>query len=600
MPRIAVVHLVRIGNGIETLQRFLESYRENAAGLDHDLIVVLKGFSTASDELREVRAALAGVDHREIEVEDAGYDITAYFAAARALEHDYFCFLNSFSVLLHPDWLEKLCRHAVRPGVGLVGATGSAQSQYSVSLYWQLKRKPFRWGAVLPRLLRRDARLERAIHRKLAPYAGHFDPFPSYHVRTNAFVLSRETLSKIDCDGIETKMDAYWFESGARGLTRQVGGMGLETLVVGRDGIGYRPEEWHESDTFCSGKMDNLLVADNQTRDYAEGDDERQDFLFRHTWVDPLAWHTLRPATPAERCPSCEGTRVRRPLRVGDLNRGIGDDVFDYYRCARCGYVYLDPIPDDLGPYYAGGYYQFPESLDEWLPAVRQHEGYKVDVVDRFAKGRRLLEIGPSIGGALYLAKDAGYDVEGIEMDAQCCAYMRDRLGIEATQSPDARAVLEGGGEPYDVIMAWHVIEHLPDHAEVLAAAADRLAPGGILVVAAPAPDSLQWKLFRRLWAHLDAPRHVALVPANVVKIQMMSRGLHLEWSTSRDPGGRGWNRFGWEHSWRLLLSRLMDREGRSMRLERALARICEAIAWPIEVLLDRGTAYTLVFRRTD
>jgi hypothetical protein len=57
-------------------------------------------------------------------VEDEEFDIQPYFAAAKTFDYDYFCFLNSFSVLLDEDWLLKLYRHIVREGVGVVSAQG--------------------------------------------------------------------------------------------------------------------------------------------------------------------------------------------------------------------------------------------------------------------------------------------------------------------------------------------------------------------------------------------------------------------------------------------------------------------------------------------
>ena len=49
MPNISVAHLVRRKNGIEPFRRFLASYLENSAGVDHNLLIIYKGFSRKSD-----------------------------------------------------------------------------------------------------------------------------------------------------------------------------------------------------------------------------------------------------------------------------------------------------------------------------------------------------------------------------------------------------------------------------------------------------------------------------------------------------------------------------------------------------------------------
>jgi hypothetical protein len=67
-------------------------------------------------------------------------------------------------------------------------------------------------------------------------------------------------------------------------LTRQVQSLGLETLVVGRDGRAYPPEQWPASATFRSGGQVNLLVADRRTREYAEAPPELRAQLERLAW----------------------------------------------------------------------------------------------------------------------------------------------------------------------------------------------------------------------------------------------------------------------------------------------------------------------------
>lgn len=129
MRELCVVHLARAQNGVEPFQRFLASYGANPAGIDHDLLVVLKGFERAADADAH-RALLAPFPHATLSVSDEGFDITAYYAAVAHVAGRYraFCFLNSYSEILAPGWLEMLHRNLGAPGVGLVGATGSWNS----------------------------------------------------------------------------------------------------------------------------------------------------------------------------------------------------------------------------------------------------------------------------------------------------------------------------------------------------------------------------------------------------------------------------------------------------------------------------------------
>ena len=71
-------------------------------------------------------------------------------------------------------------------------------------------------------------------------------------------------------------MDAYLFESGHRSLTRQVLGRGLAVVVVDREGMAYEPADWPSGRTLWQGDQEGLLIADNQTRSYANGGLDRR------------------------------------------------------------------------------------------------------------------------------------------------------------------------------------------------------------------------------------------------------------------------------------------------------------------------------------
>ena len=284
---IAVVHLARACNGTEPFKRFLDSYRDNPGGIDHDLLIVFKGFERP-EHAEEYRKLLAPFPHLPLEITDEGFDITAYFTAVEhySEQYRYFCFLNSFSVIQDPEWLKKLHDHIVRPGVGLVGATGSWQGlgikSSNNNLASAIKSKVLSiekdrsvWDGIIYIIL--------GIFRHIF-FSIYFHRFPNYHLRTNAFMISSEDWKKLKFSPVRSKMDALKFESGKNGLTRQILGFGKQVLVVGKDGIGYDMASWNRSGTFWQSEQENLLVADNQTSDYRDGSPERRRFLSFSAW----------------------------------------------------------------------------------------------------------------------------------------------------------------------------------------------------------------------------------------------------------------------------------------------------------------------------
>ncbi len=279
MNRIGVFHLVRKKNGLEPFLRFLTSYRCMPAEEEHDLVVIFKGFNGPSD-LAPYREQLEGVPHREMSVKDSGFDIMPYFAAAESNEYRYLCFFNSFSVLREGGWLRKLFSNLRKSGVGIVGATGSWQSSSS---YWE------------KRMARRAA--SKSEHRDLSDYPvareivlfymrRWFPPFPNYHIRTNAFLVPRDIFLPCRPRRVFIKYDAYRFECGWTGMTRQIMARDLRALIVGRDGAGYEKDQWWESNTYWRSAQENLLVEDKQTRQYSNGTPEWREILTRHAWGD--------------------------------------------------------------------------------------------------------------------------------------------------------------------------------------------------------------------------------------------------------------------------------------------------------------------------
>jgi SAM-dependent methyltransferase len=190
----------------------------------------------------------------------------------------------------------------------------------------------------------------------------------------------------------------------------------------------------------------------------------------------------------------------------------------------------------------------FPASREELVRGSRPYDTYKIDFVRALAPQGRLVEVGPGIGGFAALAQDAGYDVEAIEMDAGASTFLASVVGIKVYQTGDAAGALRREG-PFDVVAMWHVIEHLPDPFETLRAVAGALAPGGVALIAAPNPDALQFRLFGPRWTHLDAPRHLFLIPIPALLEAASTLGLEIAAVTTTDPGTLMWNRFGWRET---------------------------------------------------
>ena len=189
-------------------------------------------------------------------------------------------------------------------------------------------------------------------------------------------------------------------------------------------------------------------------------------------------------------------------------------------------------------------------------------------------------------------AVDAGFDVTVIEMDAAMCDHLTTTLGVTALCSSAPHEAL-AGLPPSRVIAMWHVLEHLPDPWATLDAAAANLEPGGVIVIAVPNPQALGARVLGARWPHVDAPRHLFLIPAATLARRAEHAGLELVLQTSDDQAARHWNAFGWNYALRLPGS------GRFVQhAAQAAGTGIAALLAPIERRDLRGAAYTMVLRK--
>lgn len=165
--------------------------------------------------------------------------------------------------------------------------------------------------------------------------------------------------------------------------------------------------------------------------------------------------------------------------------------------CSGCGYEgsLLTPSINEAPAHGA-----IDEGLrDSGLRDLREHNfAMLLDRVTPLLPGPRLLEVGSAHGWFVHAASARGLDTLGIEPDeAVCAAALRSGLPLRPGYFPQALQP----GERFDAIVFNDVFEHIPGAVETLAACAQRLDAGGLLVLNLPSSRGLFYrtaKAFRR------------------------------------------------------------------------------------------------------
>ena len=166
--------------------------------------------------------------------------------------------------------------------------------------------------------------------------------------------------------------------------------------------------------------------------------------------------------------------------------------------CEACGALVSDAAPAEYGADY---YFHDPAHDRRAVRRARLQLAHLARFVGSFegsgTRPLRVLELGCSKGFFVSAARAAGFDAYGLDVSSGAIAAASERgLGAYCTQAHalTPRAELpQALREPFDVVVAWEVLEHLDRPEEYLAAAHALLAPGGAFVASTPNAGSV-WR----------------------------------------------------------------------------------------------------------
>ena len=191
-------------------------------------------------------------------------------------------------------------------------------------------------------------------------------------------------------------------------------------------------------------------------------------------------------------------------------------------RCKDCGFAQPQALPA-LDRFFDRMYDQ--RWSRDWIVAEFEStskdaifKGVLSQLASRLPAGhRRLLDVGAHAGRFVSMARRAGWQAEGLELNPQTASYARERTGarIRMLNVHDV-----GTDESFDAVTITDVLEHVPHPRRVLERVCQLLEPGGWVAVKVPAGPA---QLRKELWRGRLRPTYRPTVADNLVHVNHFS-----------------------------------------------------------------------------
>ena len=243
-------------------------------------------------------------------------------------------------------------------------------------------------------------------------------------------------------------------------------------------------------------------------------------------------------------CYLCNSSHYR--LREGEVRDRPEIEIL---QCQSCGLVSLASTAHIKPEFYekSGMHGAEPTPIEVWLKDTEWDDRRRFDMVKAMLPNKRLLDFGCGAAGFLQRAESLAAEVTGVELESRVRDYWAEKINIVPS--------VEQAGRGYDLITAFHVVEHLPDPRAMLNKLGSSLKPKGRMIVEVPSADDALLTLydctaFQRFtyWS-----QHLFLFTAHTLERLALQAGLrvvavqsyqryplsnHLHWLSRGKPGG--------------------------------------------------------------
>lgn len=152
-------------------------------------------------------------------------------------------------------------------------------------------------------------------------------------------------------------------------------------------------------------------------------------------------------------------------------------------KCLNCGVIFTEIMGEkpSFKDFYDQDYYE--KWSKESFQRKKMWQGRFRQLQKRCHNGA-LLDIGCGLGDFIIIAKQKGWDVQGVELSSYAAKYVTNKEKIKVLCGEIQPGSFAAGA--FDVVTMWHALEHVDSPGEILRTIKPILKKDGMLVIEVP------------------------------------------------------------------------------------------------------------------
>ena len=189
-------------------------------------------------------------------------------------------------------------------------------------------------------------------------------------------------------------------------------------------------------------------------------------------------------------------------------------------------------------------------AIATWLRETDWDDARRIEMLGQAIVNKTVLDFGCGAGGFLLKAQNIAAKVVGIELEQRVLDHFAGQLELYSSIEE-----CKSQGLNFDVITAFHVLEHVPDPRAMLKELAEILKPGGKIIIELPSGNDALLSLYENkafqnftYWSahlYLFTPdtcaaliRQAGLKAVSIQPYQRYPLSNHLYWLSNEKSGG--------------------------------------------------------------